>query len=314
MDNNEQTKTDYDSAWKDVIEGLFEPFTKFFFPKIHKEIEFSRGIEVLDSDLRDIAPYGNVGKRYADELIKVWLKDGTPACIYLFIHIEVQGYKEAKGVFPERAFVYYYRIYDKNIDKEAEIISIAIMTDEDENYRPNEHLKRRLGFELRMKIPMVKIIDYKNKPKLKKKLETSKNPMAMIVKAQLRSFELKKAGNKQKSSVKWELIRECYEKRYPKEEIRVLIKFLDWLILLPDGLAKKLSIKIKKLEEDYKMPYVTSFERIGIEKGEKNKAIEMAKRMKQDGEPIDKIAKYSGLTVEEIEKLAEEEKAAKKTH
>ncbi|MCP5046786.1 MAG: hypothetical protein GY940_06420, partial [bacterium] len=74
MDNNEQTKTDYDSAWKDVIEGLFEPFTEFFFPQIHKDIDFSRGIEILDSDLRDIAPYGNVGKRYADELIKVRLK------------------------------------------------------------------------------------------------------------------------------------------------------------------------------------------------------------------------------------------------
>ncbi|MCP5046476.1 MAG: hypothetical protein GY940_04840 [bacterium] len=41
----------------------------------------------------------------------------------------------------------------------------------------------------------------------------------------------------------------------------------------------------------------------GIEKGANVKAVEMAKMMKQDGEPIEKISKYSGLTKEQIKKL-----------
>ena len=41
----------------------------------------------------------------------------------------------------------------------------------------------------------------------------------------------------------------------------------------------------------------------GIKKGEENKAKEMAKRMKQKGENIEKIAEYTALSKEEIEKL-----------
>jgi predicted transposase/invertase (TIGR01784 family) len=321
-------KTDFDSAWKDVIEGLFESFTGFFFPDIYKDIDFSKGIEILDSELRDIAPYGNVGKRYADELVKVHLKDGSLACVWVFIHIEVQGSREKKGIFPERAYIYNYRIYDKNIDKGVKVISVAILTDEDENYRPDEYLVRQWGFELRMKIPMVKIIDFKNKKELREKLETSDNPMAMVVKAQLERYELKKADNKKKSTVKWELIRQCYERGYTKEEIRVLLKFIDWLIRLPEGLNKQLSKKITKLEEGYKMPYVTSWERIaekegvkrgvkigeergeergvkiGEERGEKKGKIETARKLIKRGVDIDIIADATGFSKEEIEKLA----------
>jgi len=311
MPQTGKNKADYDSAWKEVIERLFEPFTEFFFADIHKDIDFSKGIEILDSELRDIAPYGNVGKRYADELVKVHLKDGSLACVWVFIHIEVQGTKEKKGIFPERAYIYNYRIYDKNIEKGVKVISVAILTDEDKNYRPDEYLVQQWGFELRMKIPMVKIIDFKDNKELRKSLETSDNPMAMIVKAQLKNYELKKAGNEQKSSVKWELIRQCYEKRHPKEEIRVLLRFIDWLIRLPEGLAKQLTKKIAILEEEYKMPYVTSWERIGMKEGKKQgkkegkkeEKIETARRMLMEDFSIDQVIKCTELTEKEVKAL-----------
>ena len=41
----------------------------------------------------------------------------------------------------------------------------------------------------------------------------------------------------------------------------------------------------------------------GLKKGEKNKAIEMAQKMKKAGEPPDKISNYTGLPKEEIQKL-----------
>jgi len=41
----------------------------------------------------------------------------------------------------------------------------------------------------------------------------------------------------------------------------------------------------------------------GIEEGEENKAREMAAAMKNEGEPIEKISTYTGLSKEEIEKL-----------
>jgi predicted transposase/invertase (TIGR01784 family) len=41
----------------------------------------------------------------------------------------------------------------------------------------------------------------------------------------------------------------------------------------------------------------------GIKEGEKNKAKEMAKAMKKEGEPVEKILKYTGLARKEIEVL-----------
>ena len=41
----------------------------------------------------------------------------------------------------------------------------------------------------------------------------------------------------------------------------------------------------------------------GYAEGEYNKALEMAKKMLSDGMPIDLVAKYSGLTPDEIAKI-----------
>ena len=37
-----------DSFWKKVLEELFADFLKFFFPDIHKDIDFSKGYQFLD--------------------------------------------------------------------------------------------------------------------------------------------------------------------------------------------------------------------------------------------------------------------------
>jgi predicted transposase/invertase (TIGR01784 family) len=298
--------SDYDSAWKDVIEILFEAFLEFFFPHIHRDVDFSKGIEILSSELRKITPAGKVGKRFADVLVKVYLKDGSQKCFCVFIHVEVQGTKETD--FMLRMFIYYYRTFDKYRKEGTEVISLAILTDEDENWRPDEHVSGRWGFDLRMKIPVVKLIDYKNNKELREKAESSINPMAMVVKAQLKNYELKRADDKKKSTVKWELIRQCYEKGYTRRQIKALLKFIDWIIQLPEGLNKQLSEKITKLEEDYKMPYVTSWERIaeerGVKIGEEKGKVETARKLIQRGIDIEIIAEATGFSKEEIEKFA----------
>ena len=41
----------------------------------------------------------------------------------------------------------------------------------------------------------------------------------------------------------------------------------------------------------------------GLEVGQKEKARETASKMKEDNIPVEAIAKYTGLSIEEIEKL-----------
>ena len=42
---------------------------------------------------------------------------------------------------------------------------------------------------------------------------------------------------------------------------------MDWLMMLPDDLTKQFTENLIAYEEEQKMPYVTSAERIGMEKG-----------------------------------------------
>ena len=41
----------------------------------------------------------------------------------------------------------------------------------------------------------------------------------------------------------------------------------------------------------------------GIAEGEASKGLDMARAMKEDNKPVDEISKYTGLSIEEIEKL-----------
>src|SRR5207249_2926415 len=81
----------------------------FFYPAVHDGIDWQRGYESLDTELQQIVRDASIRKRLADKLFKVWRKDGQET--WLLIHIEVQGKKEK--AFPERMFVYSYRIYDR---------------------------------------------------------------------------------------------------------------------------------------------------------------------------------------------------------
>ncbi len=122
-------------------------------------------------------------------------------------------------------FVYYYRSFDKEMDKKIPVISVAMLTDDNPKFRKDVYEFKLFGFEIRMKIPIVKILDYKLKEELRQKLETSSNPMTMIVKAQLKSLEVKKADNDKKFEVTKELIRLCYQKGYSRKDIRVIMNF-----------------------------------------------------------------------------------------
>jgi predicted transposase/invertase (TIGR01784 family) len=135
--------------------------------------------------------------------------------------------------------------------------------------------------------------------------------MAMVVVAHLKSLEAKKTDIHTKYDVKLELFKNCFKKGYKKDQIKILIKFIDWIINLPEKYQEKLNDQLLILKEENIMPYVTSWERIARKKGiidgrvegSKNKALETAKKMLMDNLPIDAIARYTGLAKDEIRPL-----------
>jgi len=245
-----------DSPWKDVVEDLFEEFLATFFPDIHKDIDFSKGYQFLDKELQKIIKSSKTGRRYADKLVKVYLRDGTEK--WLLIHIEIQGYEEKE--FPERMFTYNYRIFDKF---RKEVISLALLTDENPNFRPNEYGYAGWGFQMLCRYPVVKLIDYRDRLP---ELETSTNPFAIVVRAYLKTLET--VGNvKERYSWKKRFLLEVYRRGMKREKLLAVLKFIDWIMELPDKLETKLVEEVKQIEEKTKMPHMLSAERLGMKKG-----------------------------------------------
>jgi hypothetical protein len=239
-----------------VVEDLFEEFLLFFFPDIHKDIDFSKGYQFLDKELQKIIKSSKTGRLYADKLVKVYVRDGTTK--WLLIHIEIQGYDEKD--FPKRMFEYNYRIFDKF---QKEVISLALLTDDNPNFRPNEYGYSRWGFVVLCRYPVVKLLDYRERLA---ELEASANPFAIITRAYLKTLEI--AGNvKERYSWKKRFLLEVYRRGMKRETLLAVLKFIDWIIELPDRLETKLVEEVKTIEEKTKMPHMLSAERLGMKKG-----------------------------------------------
>ena len=84
--------------------------------------------------------------------------------------------------------------------------------------------------------------------------------------AHLKGIETRKDPD---SRLKWKLslVKRLYERGYQREDILKLFRFIDWIMTLPEYLENRFSDDMYKYEEDMKMPYVTSIERMGIKKG-----------------------------------------------
>jgi hypothetical protein len=252
----EINQDDYDSPWKDILEVYFEDFMRFFFPVPAQEIDWSKAYTFIDTELQKIVRDSELGKRFADRLARVWRKNGEEA--WILIHVEIQGYFETD--FAKRLYIYNYRIFDRF---GRHPISLAVFADENRNWKPDRYTYELWGYKVDVKFPSVKLLDYGSKWE---ELEASKNPFAIVVMAHLKTKETK---NDHESRGKWKitLSKMLYDCGYKREDIINLFEFIDWLMRLPEELDNIFWQEIAIYEEDKKMPYITSVERIGIKKG-----------------------------------------------
>ncbi len=262
----QKPRAEQDSAWKEMIDEHFEKFIAFFFPDIHSEIDWSRNYVFLDKELAKLGRGHAQGLKLADKLAKVWLKAGHE--LWVLIHTEVQG--QAAEDFNQRVYVYNYKIVDRF---GAEVVSLAVVTGRVGETRLGRYEVERWGCRLLFEFPVAMIESWRGR---EAELLASDNPFALVVLAHLRVWEAKGDAAKQ-YEVKRELIRLAYEQGYEREQILSLLRFIDWMIILPEDLEERLDDEIEELEEGKKMPYVTSWERRaekrglerGLERGEK---------------------------------------------
>ena len=63
------------------------------------------------------------------------------------------------------------------------------------------------------------------------------------------------------------MVRELYKRGYEEQQIRELFRFIDWVMALPKELERDFRQEVHKIEEDRRMRYVTSIERLAREEG-----------------------------------------------
>ena len=115
--------SDFDSPWKEALDRYFPAFLQFFFPNIHADIDWSHDYEMLDKELQQVVRTAEVGRRHVDKLVKVWRRDGQET--WVLIHIEVQS--QADENFPQRMYVYNYRLHDRY---NRTVVSLAVLADD----------------------------------------------------------------------------------------------------------------------------------------------------------------------------------------
>jgi len=247
---------DFDSPWKEALEEYLPDCFALLFPQIAAGIDWERPIEFLENELRQVVREAELGPTRVDLLVRVWLLDGRDT--WILVHIEVQGQEEAH--FAQRMFVYFYRLFDRY---SRPVVSLAVLTDERASWRPTTYTIEQWGCTMQFAYPIAKLADWQGR---KAELAGSANPFATVLLAHLAAQETR--GNaRARWSAKLGLIRRLYERGLSRERVLSLFRLIDWFLALPQDGERALRLEVRALEEEHKMPYVTSIERIGREEG-----------------------------------------------
>ena len=292
--------TEFDSPWKEIVQNYFPEFIQFFFPQVYQEIDWNQGFEFLDQELQQVVRDAELGKRLVDKLVKVYRRGQE---IWVLIHIELQSQEENE--FPERMYVYNYRIYDKY---RKPVASLAILGDERENWRPNQFGYQLFGCQVDFQFPVIKLLDYSQQLSA---LETNRNPFSTVVMAHLAALQTRNDRIERKER-KLSLIKRLYEFGFQREDIINLFRLIDWMMTLPEELQQEFQQQVSQYEEEKRMPYVTSIERNAIERGRLEgrleaqvegllKAIELGLELKFGSESLTLLPEIS--TIKDVEKL-----------
>ena len=247
---------DYDNSWKQAIELYFEQFILLCFADIYPLIDWRRGFQVLEQELQQIVGETESGKRLADKLFQVWLLDGSET--WVLIHIEIQSQTESD--FAKRMYQYNYRSFEKY---DRPVISLAVLGDETNSWRPSVYEYNLDGFQLRMQFPIVKVLDYESQWEV---LERSANPFAIMIMAHLKTKAT--IGNLENRKLwKWTLVRGLFEKGYNRNDIVQLFRVIDRMMALSTELQQQFKQEVDRYQEERRMPFLSRIEEEAMEAG-----------------------------------------------
>ena len=159
------------------------------------------------------------------------------------------------------------------------VVSLAVLSDTRPNRRPDRFGYQLWGCEVGIKFPVVKLRDYR---KRWSELEQSDNPFAIVVMAHLQT-QATRRNPEARLNEKLQIVRRLYERGYSRQDVLNLFRFIDWVLVLPADLEAHFQVELANFEAERNMPYVTSIERMGIEKGLQQGRQEGRQQGRQEG-------------------------------
>ena len=137
------------------------------------------------------------------------------------------------------------------------MVSLAVLGDDRRGWKPSQFGYQLWGTKIDFNFQVVKLLDYAERWS---DLEASRNPFATIVMAHLKAQDTREERQERK---KWKLtlIRRLYSLGYSREDVINLFHFIDWVMSLPAELEQEFWQEIQLMEEERRMPYITSVER-----------------------------------------------------
>ena len=243
----DQTPADMDGGWKQIIDDELEEFFRFFFPQVHAAIDFRYGCQSRDKELAKIMVGADVGDREADKLFEVQWRDGGQELVLVHVEVQAQGERD----FAQRMYVYNTRIWQR-YGRPA--VSLALLVDEDPQFRPDQFVREKGGCRLTFTFPVVKLLGYKSE----EELEADPSPLAVASLVQLGKL---RAGSDmgRRLAIKLALARALYVRGYDRERLLKLFRFLDYVLTLPEELSRQFDRELEDIEETLNMPYVTEY-------------------------------------------------------
>ena len=249
-------RDDYDNPLKEALQHLLHRLLEWYFHTAFLDIDWSVPPEFLETELRQITPSSSSGLRRADKLAKVRLKSGQYE--FVLVHAELEG--DPSPDFDERMYVYNYRSYDLF---RKPVASFAVLADAPKNWTPGTFAYSMLGTTVTLNYSAASMVEYRDRLE---ELESSDNPFALITLAELQTRATRQSPE---SRLEWKarITERLYERGMGSEEIRVTFQVIDWMMRLPEELDRSFQRRVEQIESRYKMPYVTSIERLARKDG-----------------------------------------------
>ena len=155
--------------------------------------------------------------------------------------------------------MYNYRIFDRY---DCMVVSLAVLADVEPAWRPDCFVQELWGCRASLCFPTVKLADFRARWQV---LEQEDNPFAAMVMAHLRTQETRGDPQKRLDFKVW--LTEWLQRSLKPDAILDVHKLLDWLMALPGPLQREYEDIVDQARKEGKMPYMTVWERRGIEQG-----------------------------------------------